>query len=51
MDFSPHPQVLSSPGCVTHRKSLHFSGVSFLIYKYEMAITDAVKTATTTSIN
>lgn len=44
--FYPHPQALSSMGCVIYGKSLHFSGLSLLICKKEMAIIDAVKTAT-----
>lgn len=44
--FYPHPQALSSMGCVTYGKSLHYSGLSFLICRKEMAIIGAVKTAT-----
>ena len=43
-EFYPHSLTPALTGYVTCGKSLHLSGLSFLIYKKEMATTDAAKT-------
>lgn len=44
-EFYPHSLTPALTGYVTCGKSLHLSGLSFLIYKKEMATADAAKTA------